>query len=355
MFSSVAGNERAKETLRLMLRNKRVPSALLFAGEDGIGKKLFALELAKSLNCRQSVNNEACDVCSSCQRIVNFKIERQPKSGDDTEDKIWQSEHPDVGIVFTEKRLIKVKQIRELERETNFRPFEGNARVYLIEDAHKLNDASSNALLKTLEETPPTTHIILIASRPASLLPTILSRCQMIRFAPLTTEEIEKFLVTNKKRAGEEARLVARLARGRLGLALSLNTDEYREQRTQMIEALQSIVGTSRGGQTTPNRAHLLRIAEDLIDAKRKDEYEPRLDVLETLIRDVWLLALDEKSTHIVNEDIRPQLLKISREINNARRLASWITYIENLRAQLAFNINRKVATDALLLKMASA
>ncbi|GAC1446704.1 MAG: hypothetical protein NVSMB56_07910 [Pyrinomonadaceae bacterium] len=160
-------------------------------------------------------------------------------------------------------------------------------------------------------------------------------------------------MIENKKRAGEDARLVARLARGRLGVALSLNTDEYREQRTQLLEALQAIVGTSRGGQQTPNLARLLRIAEDLNDAKRKDEYEPRLAVFETLIRDVWLLALDEKTRHIINEDIRTQLHKISREINDSRRLAAWIADIETLRAQLAVNINRKVATDAMFLALA--
>jgi DNA polymerase-3 subunit delta' len=348
MFAHLVGNNGAKAVLRRMLETNRVPSALLFAGEEGVGKSLFALELAKSLNCRQPQNGEACSVCASCQRIARISSNET-----DADDKILWTEHRDVGLIAVTGRTIKVSLVRELERETEFRPVEGRARVFIVRDAHKLNDASSNALLKTLEETPPTTHIILITSRPATLLPTILSRCQAVRFAPLAPEEIEKFLIANKKRAGEDARLAARIARGRLGAALELNLDEYRQDREQMLEALRAIAGDGRGNHSTPDRARLLRIAEDLTDAKRKDDYETRLDILETLTRDVWLLALDEKSQKLVNEDIRPQLLKLARAIHSPRRLAAWLEQIETLRAQLAVNINRRIATDALFLTMA--
>ncbi|HEY0097557.1 MAG TPA: hypothetical protein VGB76_01275, partial [Pyrinomonadaceae bacterium] len=97
----------------------------------------------------------------------------------------------------------------------------------------------------------------------------------------------------------------------------------------------------------------LLRAAEDLSDTKRKEEYEPRLDVLETLIRDAWLLSLDPK-TKIVNEDIRERLARFGAQLES-RRVADWMTRIQNLRGQLAVNINRRVATDALFLSMAGA
>jgi len=345
MFDRLVGNQRARDTLRRMLAQRRVPGALLFAGEEAIGKKLFALELAKALNCLTPAGIEACDKCSSCVRITHFADAATDKT-DDAKHIIW-SEHRDVGLVRADKRVINVQQVRDVELETNFRPHEGKARVFIIEDADKMNVQASNALLKTLEEPAPTSHIILVSARPANLLTTIRSRCQTIRFAPLTAEEIETYLVRNKKRAGEEARLAAHLARGRLGLALSLNLDAYREGREAMLSILDALVAART------DRVRLLRAAEDLSDAKRKDEFEPRLDVLETLIHDAWLLSLDP-TAKIVNEDIRERLARLGAGLKS-RHAADWMAHIQELRGQLAVNINRRVATDALLLSMAAA
>ncbi|HLL70886.1 MAG TPA: DNA polymerase III subunit delta' [Pyrinomonadaceae bacterium] len=347
MFDRLVGNQRAQDTLRRTLTQRRVPGALLFAGEDGVGKKLFALELAKALNCLAPSGVEACDKCSSCVRIMHFVD--KPAAADNSDDGkhiIW-SEHRDVGLVKADKRVINVNQVRDVERETNFRPHEGKARVFILEDADKMNAQASNALLKTLEEPAATSHLILLTARPANLLTTIRSRCQTIRFAPLTTEEIENYLVRNKRRAGEEARLAAHLARGRLGLALSLNLDAYREGREAMLSVLDALTAH----QT--DRVRLLRAAEDLSDAKHKDEFEPRLDVLETLIHDAWLLSLDS-GAKIVNEDIRERLAPLGARLKS-RHAADWMALIQNLRGQLAVNINRRVATDALFLSMADA
>ncbi len=344
MFDQLVGNQRAKQILRRMLGQGRVPGALLFAGEEGVGKKLFALELARALNCRRREGVEACGVCSSCTRTGKFEY---PSEDDrDAHKKVIWSGHRDVGMIIPYKRSILVDAARDLERETNFRPYEGAARVFLVEDADRLNDASSNALLKTLEEMPPAAHLVLLASRPASLLPTIRSRCQTVRFAPLAPEEIEQFLVASRKRAGEEARLAARLSSGRLGPALEMNLDDYRERRELMLGVLEAL--TFR-----PDRVRLLRAAEELSDAKRKDDYEPRLDVLETLVHDLWLLAVGADAAPVVNDDVRPQLARMADGLRPARA-ARWLGRVEELRAQLAVNINRRVATDALFISMAA-
>src|SRR5215210_4452708 len=196
MFERLKGNPRVKDILRRMLAAGRVPGSMLFAGADGIGKKLFAIELAKALNCRAPKGEEACDVCPSCVRAAHFSY---PAADDtDANKRIIWSNHPDVGLLRPAGRFIIVPQMRELEREANFRPFEGAARLFIIDDADRLNEASSNALLKTLEEPPRTTHIVLITARPAALLPTIRSRCQTLRFAPLTAAEIEAHLLSDK-------------------------------------------------------------------------------------------------------------------------------------------------------------
>jgi DNA polymerase-3 subunit delta' len=328
-----------------MLEARRVPGALLFAGEEAVGKKQFAIELAKALNCLAPVGAEACDKCSACGRIPRFSD--SPTSDKERGKHLAWSEHQDVALVRLEKSVITVDQARDIDRETNFRPHEGRARVFIIEDAEMMNDAASNALLKTLEEPAPTSHIILLTARPANLLTTIRSRCQTIRFAPLTVEEIENYLVESKRRAGREARLAAHLARGRLGVALSLDLDAYREGREAMLTILDALAAAGR-----IDRARLLRAAEDLGDAKRKDDFEPLLEVLETLIRDTWLLSLDRQA-RVVNEDIREHLARLGAGLQS-RHAAAWMTRIQELRGQLAVNINRRVATDALLLSMAA-
>lgn len=342
MFDDLLGNARVKEALRRMLREGRVPGALLFTGEAGLGKNLFALELARALNCRTPRGVDACGACSSCTRTGKFLF---PAHDDrDAHKKIVWSEHRDVGLVRPYNRNILVDAVRDLETESNFRPAEGRARVFLIEGAERLNDSSSNALLKTLEETPATTHIILITDRHAGLLRTIRSRCQVIRFAPLGVGELERHLVESRRRASEEARMAAHLAGGRPGLAFDLNLDVYCARREWALAVVEALLETG-------DRARLLRAAEELSDAKSKEEFEPRLDVLETLIRDLWLLSNDGAEARIVNYDLRERLAALSRDLL-PRRAARWMARVEELRGKLEVNVNRRVAADALLLAM---
>ena len=343
MFDQLTGNSRVKAVLKRMLTTGRLPGALLFTGEEGIGKKLFALEVARALNCRTPKDHEACGVCPSCTRIMKLNYPQRDDAEEWTQI-IW-TDHPDVGLVVAPKRVLRVEQMRQIEKEANFRPFEGKARVFLIDEADKLNDASANALLKVLEEPPKTSHLILITARPAMLLPTILSRCQMIRFSPLTPQEIERHLVKNDRVDAKTARLRARAAGGSMGRALSGDLVTFTAQRKAMLKVLNALA-------ISDDRAELLRSAEQLNEAQYKEEFEERLDVLETLIRDAWMLSLGVESSRLVNEDLSAELVEISKNIDS-NRAADWILQIEDLREQLIVNINRKVTTDALFLVMA--
>ena len=346
MFSNLIGNEEVKETLRRLLSAGRLPGSLLFTGEAGVGKKLFALELAKALNCRNRQGVEACDECSSCKRINRSTF---PPYNDDDEDKerlIW-SEHTDVAMARPYKQIIRIPVIRELEREANFRPFEGVARVFIVEDADFMNDSAANSLLKTLEEPEPTTRLILTTTNPTALPATIRSRCQTIQFAPIAAAEIENFLINHKGVGEKDAQLLARTSRGSLGRACQTDVDTYRDRREAMLHVLKTIT-------VTGDRAELLRSAEGLAAAKDRDEYEQLLDVLEALIRDAWALSLGRPAETIVNADVLRELQQIADEMRSSQA-ASWLSQIEELRGTLEVNINRKVASDALLMSMATA
>ena len=338
MFASLIGNPKVKENLGRLITSGRIPNSLLFAGPEGVGKKLFAFELARVLICP----DRGCGECAVCQRVGVFDIPKFEK-GEET-DKVFLSGHPDVGMVVPFKRNLRVGAIRALESESYFRPFEAARRVFVIEDAEKMNDSSSNALLKTLEEPPPTTHLILISSRPDSLLQTIRSRCQTIRFSPIPPNEIESFLVEKGKFKGEDAALAARVSGGSIGKALGLDIGWFRTVRGQMLEVLRSAI-------VSGNISSMLQTSEQINDAKNKDRFEDSIGILETLIRDIFALMKGADRSQIANADIADQLAELSE---SSAALEKWTLEIEELIGSLAVNVNRKVATDNLFVSMAA-
>lgn len=339
MFDALIGNDGTKDLLQRLAANSCVPHSLLFAGPEGVGKKLFALELARLLLCPDG----GCGSCSICSRIGVFDIPK-PEKGEEF-DAVFLSEHPDVGIVVPYKRNLRVGAIRELEREAHFRPFEAGKRIFIINDADKMNDSAANALLKTLEEPPSTTYLILITSRPDSLLQTIRSRCQMIRFAPVPAAEIESLLVRTGRFTDDDASVAARVSGGCPGKALALDVEWFRQTRDSMV-------GIIRAALVAENLSSMLVISEEMNDAKSKDRYEETIAILETLVRDVFALSKGAEHNSILNSEI---VLELQTLISNAStsKIERWIADIEELQFNYLVNINRKIATDGLFVKMA--
>jgi DNA polymerase-3 subunit delta' len=340
-MTKLIGNKQVMETLRRLVVAGRLPNALLFAGPVGVGKKQFAIELARSLVCADSKNGTGCGKCSACTRAGVFDIPNFAKG--DESDFVFFSQHPDVGMVVPFKRILRIGGIRELEREANFLPYEGRARVFIVDDADKMNDAASNALLKTLEEPPSTSHIILIASRGDTLLPTILSRCQVIRFAPVEPAEIETLLRGTEQFSPEDAALASRVSGGSVGRALEFVPASFRTQRSLMLEVIKAA--------SVGDRRELLAASEELTSATNKDEYEETLDVLRGLIHDVWLLRNGGRD--ILNVEIVDELRRLSEQIDSPT-LSNWLTEIETFSENFIVNINKKIATDALFVAMAA-
>lgn len=343
MTANLIGNELAKDFLRRIIAAGRLPGAFLFAGPDGVGKKQFALQVAKSFLCEKSTALKSCGECRVCRRADKFTFPTSEKKED--YEKVFISEYADVGQVIPFKRSILVNAIRELEREANFRPYEGKARFFIIDDADKMNPQAANALLKTLEEPPETTYIFLITSRYNSLLPTIISRCQVLQFQPIEKTEIEKFLLNTKQFSPDDAALAANVSQGSLARALQMSGEDFRRHREAMMEVLEA--------QTLqPNRAKLLRAAEEMGDTKMKSDYEPRLEILQGLAHDAWQLKKGRAKNSITNADLADRLEKCGSKIT-ADSLTAFIAEIERVREDLLVNVNRKIATDALFLSAA--
>ena len=171
-FSDIKGQETAVRCLKGAIKNGRVAHAYIFAGPRNSGRLLLAKNFAKALNCSDA-ENLPCDVCNSCMK---------------TDKDI----HPDVKSVAASGRGgdIVIDEIRKIESEIILKPYEGRYKVFIIKDAHLMNAAAANSFLKTLEEPPANSVLILITERPSDLAPTIASRCQIIRFKPAGADAV---------------------------------------------------------------------------------------------------------------------------------------------------------------------
>ncbi|MBS1789931.1 MAG: DNA polymerase III subunit delta' [Acidobacteria bacterium] len=328
-FAKLIGNERNKTILQRMLAHGRIAGTLIFAGPDGVGKRQFALTLAKAANCQKSPGGsfatDSCDECGVCRRI------------DD-------GSYGDVTTIQPDGQFIKIGQTRELAEEVYYRPREGRQRFFILDEADRLRDEAANSLLKTLEEPPPTSTLILLTSRPNSLLQTIQSRAQRINFAPLPIPEMETFLAENYPRPAADTALLARVTEGRIGQATAFDLSDYRQERRTLMELLELM---ARG----EDRFRLLKAAE-YIGKKERDEFEKELDLLISILRDVFLLSGGASPEQIVNVDVADRLQQLAAKIGLAR-VALWSETISEVRKKLRVNINRQVAMEAALLSLA--
>jgi DNA polymerase-3 subunit delta' len=219
-FADVVGHAPTCGRLASAARRNRLPHAYLFAGPDGIGKFAVARALATYLAC-DAADDDACGTCSGC-----LGANREA--------------HPDLVVVRRQDGAaeIKIDQVRELQRRLRLHPVRARHKVAIFDEAHRLNLAAQNALLKTLEEPPGATLLILVASNVGSLLPTVLSRCQRVNFFPLPDDAVERLLVERHEVAPDQARDLASFAGGSVGEALIFRTELIERARTELLPLL---------------------------------------------------------------------------------------------------------------------
>lgn len=324
-WSAIRGQQLAVDLLRRAAAGGRVAHAYLFAGPPGVGKRLAALELARSLNCLAPQDGEACGSCRSC-----LKLAEDPPV------------HPDVMIVEPDGRMIRTEQMRQVQNEVYARPTEGRYKVVIIEGAERMNAESGNRLLKVLEEPPAYARFVLLTTNAAGVLPTIVSRCQIVHFSPLPPEEVAAVLQEKAGIDADEARLFASLSGGSVGAALAMAADPEVSQHRE--EALSLLL---RLGEM--DDADLLEQAG--VWEKEKEHLEERLEMAALWLRDALLLAREAPERLVVNRD----------RVADARRLAlryggpGLMAMLESLaaaRGALLRNANTRLVLDVLLLDL---
>ena len=301
-FKDVLGQERAKRFLRRLPPLGKIPHALLFSGMEGIGKATLAREFAKFLNCLKPEDNDSCGVCASCLKIRD-------------------GHHPDLLWVKSEGTYIKLDQIRSLKQRLAFRPFEGNWRIVIIQDAQDLREEAGNALLKLLEEPPKRNLFVLTALEPQMLLPTILSRCCHVRLQPLDGVWIERYLIDTQGLPPSQAQQVAVLADGSL-------------DRARWLAEPDRIVHINETLGTITKLRDLSMVDFFLVTAqwaKGSEDLEQDLECIKLWIRDLVfsrlltdhrpMLQLDQETMKKAQHVPVESLLLLFVEIENANRL----------------------------------
>lgn len=323
-FDDFLGNRSILETVRDQLATGRLRHSMLFAGLTGIGKWTLAQFVAKACNCVR-LQNDFCNSCPSCQRVS-------------------ENAHPDVRNVAPDGQFIKIDQMRSLSREVFFKPFEGRRRVFIIDEAEKFRDESANSILKTLEEPPDTSILILITSRPNDLLPTIRSRCQIYRFAPLPAEDIERLLQGRTSCSPEERRLLAQISGGSLGKALTVDPAEYRMQRDEMLALLEACSHSFL-------YSNAAKAASGWLDKRKQAEFDSKTSILFTLLRDLFLLKAGAEPSSLTHTDILGKLDPLATTYSFSQ-LTGATRSLDHLEAGTRRNLNRGLAADQFILHL---
>jgi DNA polymerase-3 subunit delta' len=335
-FNAIVGQRHPIGLLKTFIRNGTLPHALLFTGDDGVGKRMTAAALAMACNCRTLksalVPNlelnavDACGECAPCKKIIG-------------------GHHPDIIHITPIASVIKIDQIRALLQQLSLKPNEAHRRVVTISNAQSMNPESGNALLKVLEEPPDRTLIILTARQTADLLPTIVSRCRHIHFSPLDMADIAHLLITVSQIDAQTAHTVAGLCGGSYTRALQWVDAKWLRRREWIIHALDTLLDCG-AIEVQP----WLAFSEML--AKRKELVEESLEIITMWLRDI--LVTGWAPAHVFNQDRLDVLNAAAQKVKPAKILKQ-IEAVNHARESLQSNTNLRLTLDAMVLSMSGA
>ena len=333
-LKDIIGQEKAINILLGTLSQNRIPSSYLFAGESGIGKKFTAVNFAKTLNCLNSQPSDCCDECPSCKKIDS-------------------QTHPDFMMVTPEKSEIRVEEVRAIEEALSFAPYEGKRKVVIVDEAEAMNASAANAFLKTLEEPPPQSIIILIASSPDRLPETIRSRCSRVNFSPLSPEKCEE-VIKKAGKMGSGDSSFAVLRRMEVGKGKdNLKSSESADSRTSELLSTVSRLSMGRPGLAISNdlieeRDWFIRLFKGMVHGENKEtwgdkeEIEKWFNYAITVLRDTAVFKITGQENMLINIDLKDSIAGMSKTIELKDIIESYIK-LTFLKGYLRFNLNKAI------------
>jgi DNA polymerase-3 subunit delta' len=325
-FKDIIGQERVIKILTKSLKEDKVSSSYIFVGSEGTGKKFTAIEFTKTINCLNlNKNMESCDNCHSCNEISKQCC-------------------PDLKIVETTKGSIKIEQIREIRKEIELKPFRSKKKVYIIDQAEKMTLEASNCLLKTIEEPPYYAIIILICSKIDPILPTIVSRCQIVNFGLVDSFKIKEILLNKiNNLEKDKAEIISKLAQGSIGKAFKLIADkEYFIRREEVLDYLSAIFPGKYDDD-------IFAKAEKMVS--EIDRIEEILEMIKLWYRDILIIKNTGNQKYIVNFD-KLEIVGRKSQIYSQKMLIDILDYLEQVEEYLMKNVNKRLILERLFIKM---
>ncbi len=255
MFDLITGQERAKELFIRALRDDALSHAYLLAGPEGLAKTEFARELGAAL----VADCGGCGHCEACERAR-------------------RGAHPDLHVLEREGDVIRTEQVAEILEELALKPFVSSRRVFIIPEAEYFNPEAANKLLKSIEEPPAHVYFLLVTDRLERVLPTIVSRCQLVEFRPVSDGEVMAYLEAESGLTGERAEALARLAAGSVERAARLAADARGpDRRSQYLRSMAQALAAPGTPAAVDAAQGFVRVLGEHLD-EIKDDVKARLD-----------------------------------------------------------------------------
>jgi DNA polymerase III subunit delta' len=343
-FKDIIGQNKAISILLRTIHRGRVPSSYLFAGESGIGKKLTAINLAKALNClsgpqsREHEGIDACDNCSSCKKIT-------------------AGTHPDFLFISPESDQIKIEEIRAIDDVLSMKAFEGKCKTVILDNADTLNQSAANAFLKTLEEPPGDSLIILISSNPERLPDTIRSRCSRINFAPLSLEACEEVIkqvtLATSEISGQKTGKSLKSKDCKPAMKLPDDT-----QLATLIRLSMGRPGEAISGDLIEDRAWSINLLKAMLSADKdnwasKEDMKKWFDFVLILLRDMAVMKICGDETLLINLDLKEYIKRLSSPMD-LKVIIECYQRLNSLKGYFFYNLNKSLTwnlTGSLLRK----
>jgi DNA polymerase-3 subunit delta' len=354
-FKTLVGQANVRGILTRTADREQLPNSYLFCGPEGVGKWAAALALAAYLNCRDKRDGDSCGLCPACVQIRKLQFPNlfiavpTPPSKSEAEEtaNYWEIleakiEEPYSLIGGQREMTIPVATVRTIRSSLSQKASQGGKRVILIEQMDRMRTNSADALLKLVEEPPPRTLIIITTSKPERLLPTIISRCRELRFAPLGIDEIAAYVDEKTDIGGTRANLLARLARGSLGRALYMATGDTEQDR--------EVAKLIFKGLFISSTADLIAEASEILPLRDRFRLNRIIDVWQTLFRDIMVLKSGRESESLINIDFAAELEKIAGRDIPMNNLLDIPAHLSEVMHDIGLNVDTASAVGALLI-----